>query len=206
MSAVTLADLLPDFGKRGAPASFGLSRPPAAAPQVAPQPDISEIVAAEIAKAEAALEERLALAHQAEIEALRQEHAAELEVTERRCGEAAGAAIAARIGEMEDRVGELASAAAARILGSVLSDDLCRRSVEALARSIAEAAADREAVRIKVHGPLFLFEALREAAGPRAQLLDFNETAGFDLTVSVDGTLFETRLSEWSAALSEALS
>lgn len=65
---------------------------------------------------------------------------------------------------------------------------------------------DREAVRIQVRGPQSLFEPLRTALGERAGNLQFIETPGFDLTVSIDGNLFETRLSEWSSALSGALS
>ena len=140
------------------------------------------------------------------LEAQSQEHAAEIEVMLRRFGENAGAMIAMRIDEMETRIGDLATATAARILGTVLSEELQKRSVESLARSIRTALSDTEAIRIKVQGPQSLFETLREALADRAASLDYTETPGFDLTVSVDGTLFETRLSEWSAALSEVLS
>ena len=208
MAAVALFDVLQDFGKRSpAAASLGVAQQRSEAlADSAPQIDHQEIVLAEVAKAQSALEESLGLAHQAELEILRQEHAGEIELMLRRFGENAGATIAVRIDELETRIGAAASAAAARILGSFLSDDLCRRSIDSLARSVREAAADREAVRIRVHGPQSLFEALRDQLGERAAYLDFTEAAGFDLTVSVDGDLFETRLSEWSAELSEALS
>ena len=208
MAAIALFDVLQDFGKRSPSAgSFGVTQPRLdARPDSAPQPGHEEIVRAEVAKAEAALEERLGLAHRAELEMLRQAQAEEIELMRRRFGENAGEIIAARIDEMESRIGALAAAAAARILGSLLSADLRQRSIDSLARSIREAAGDRESVRIKVHGPQSLFEALRDAVGDRAGHLDYTEAAGFDLTVSVDGALFETRLSEWSADLSEALS
>jgi hypothetical protein len=208
MAAIALFDVLPDFGKRSPPAgSFDGAKPrPDARPESDPRPDHQEMARAEVARAEAALEERLGHAHRAELEMLRLEHAEEIELMRRRFGENAGETIAARIDEMESRIGALASAAAARILGSLLSEDLRRRSIDSLAHSIREAVGDREAVRIKVHGPQTLFAALRDAVGARAGHLDYTETAGFDLTVSVDGALFETRLSEWSAGLSEALS
>ena len=210
MAALALFDVLQDFGKRApnAAPSFAAPQPRPDARQKSspPQPSQQELIQIEVAKAQAVMEASLGVAHEAELEVLRREHADEIALMLRRFGDNAGATIAARIDELESRIGELASAAAARILGSVLSDDLTRRSIESLARSVREAAADREAVRIRVHGPQSMFEALRDSLGERAAHLDYTETAGFDLTVSVDGALFETRLSEWSSDLSEALS
>ncbi|RWE23983.1 hypothetical protein, partial [Mesorhizobium sp.] len=117
-----------------------------------------------------------------------------------------GAAVAARIDTMEARVSELAGATIARIIGGLLSEDLQKRSLAALSRAIGAAVADSEAVRIGVRGPLSLFEPLRQALGSRAANLDFAEVPGFDLTVTIDEAVFETRIAEWSASLSEALS
>ncbi|WP_292333909.1 hypothetical protein [Mesorhizobium sp.] len=117
-----------------------------------------------------------------------------------------GAAVATRIDAMEARVAELTAATVARIIGGVVSDDLQERSIEALARTVSAAIADSEAVRIGVRGPLSLFEPLKASLGDRAANLDFTEAAGFDLTVTIDETVFETRIAEWSASLSEVLS
>ncbi|TIU24661.1 MAG: hypothetical protein E5W38_30465, partial [Mesorhizobium sp.] len=87
-----------------------------------------------------------------------------------------------------------------------VSDDLQKRSLDALTRTIGAAVADSEAVRIGVRGPLSLFEPLKAALGDRAANLDFTEAPGFDLTVTIDETVFETRIAEWSASLSEVLS
>ncbi len=57
-----------------------------------------------------------------------------------------------------------------------------------------------------MRGPSSLFETLREALGSRAANLDFVEAAGLDLTVTIDETVFETRIAEWSSTLSEVLS
>ena len=61
-------------------------------------------------------------------------------------------------------------------------------------------------MRIAVRGPLSLFETLKASLGPRAANLDFIEAPGFDLTVTIDEAVFETRMAEWSATLSEVLS
>jgi hypothetical protein len=166
---------------------------------------VEEIVRAKVAKAEAALEERLSLAHAAELEAQRQEHAAAMDAVLRRIGETAGETIALRTGEMEERIGHQAATGAARILGSLLSDELQRRSMESLAQSIRAAVEARETYRIDIRGPQSLFEALQAALGDQAGNFGFVEAPGFDLSVSIDGNLFETRLSEWSALLSEIL-
>ncbi|WP_353644829.1 hypothetical protein [Mesorhizobium sp. WSM2239] len=213
MAALALFDVLTDFGKRpqrtGAPqpasAEPGASQAPFSAP-AAPPPDLSEIIATEVARAELALEQRLSLAHEAALEAERQAHAAEIETLMRRFGEEAGQAITTKIAEMEGRLGDLATSATARMLGGFLSEELARRSLDALARAVRAAIGDAEAVRIQVRGPQSLFETLQAALGDRAACFDYIEAPGLDLTVSIDGNLFETRLSEWSGAMQEILS
>jgi hypothetical protein len=208
MAALALFDVLKDFGARPLPAA-GAS--PAQQPRPehnsasAAQPDIAQIVRTEVEKAEIQLEQRLALAHAAALEAQRQEHAAEVEAMLRRFGESAGETIAARIDEMESRIGDQAAATAARILGAFLSEELQKRSMQSLAQSIRAAATDREAVRIEVRGPQSLFETLSAALGDHAAEFSYVEAPGFDLVVTIDGNLFETRLSEWSAALADIL-
>ena len=209
MTAPALFDALKDFGTR--PQTAAGSFPAASAfpsrtePAAPPRPSVEEIVGAEVAKAEAALEERLALAHAAEMEVQRQGHAAEIDEIFRAIGETAGETIAHRLGEMEERVGHQAATAAARILGSFLSEELQKRSMESLARSIRAAVEERETYRIDIRGPQSLFEALQKALGEQAGNFGFVEAPGFDLSVTIDGNLFETRLSEWSAVLSEIL-
>jgi hypothetical protein len=213
MAALALFDVLTDFGKRSTltpPSSAaGPSQAASASPITVPDtptPDLSELVAAEVARAETALEQRLTLAHEAALEAERQAHAAEIETLMRRFGEEAGHIVTARFAEMEDRLAEFAASAAARILSGFLSEELAKRSLDSLARSIRAAIGDAEAVRIQVRGPQSLFETLQAALGERAGSFDYAEAPGLDLTVSIDGSLFETRLSEWSGAIQEVLS
>lgn len=202
MAALALFEALPDFGRRNG----AVQQPVTPAPPAAPQIDVDSIVRAEVALAEAALAARLNDDMEAALAAERETHAAEVERLQRQAGAMAAELISARLGGMEARLAELASAGAARILGSFLSDELQRRSIDSLAATVAAAVADRDVARIEVRGPQFLFEALGAALGDEAGRLRYVEAPGFDLLVSVDGDLFETRLAEWSTALSDILS
>ncbi|MDQ6433725.1 hypothetical protein RB623_06630 [Mesorhizobium sp. LHD-90] len=206
MAALRLIDALPDFGAPAAPAP-GTPRapaPPSPAPQP-PQVDVDAIVRAEVERAEQALAMRLAVEHEAALLAERRTHAEEIEALSHRLGEDAATAIATRLTELERGVGEHVSATVARILGGVLADDLRRRSIESLARSIDAALRDADSLRIEVRGPRSLFEGLSQALAGRAANLHHIETDGFDLSVAIDGAVFETRLGEWSGVLSEIL-
>ncbi|MER9656348.1 hypothetical protein NKJ26_23125 [Mesorhizobium sp. M0152] len=208
MPSVALFDLLPDFGTR----TQRVSQPQAAADaparpeQATPQADIGTLIAEAVAQAEVTLAERLSVAHEAALEAERQAHAEEARAFLESFAGDLGTAVSSRIGAMEARVTDLVAATVARIIGGVVSDDLQKRSLEALASAIREAVGDGEAVRIAVRGPLSLFETLKTSLGPRAANLDFVEAPGFDLTVVIDEAVFETRMAEWSATLSEVLS
>ncbi len=208
MRAASVFDLLPDFSSHAA-------RPvPNKAPDIrhdtaesAPPPvTVEALVAEAVAKAEAALADRLAAGHQEEMEALRRSEAEKTTVFMQSLGRDMGESIAAAIDAMELRLTETIGGTVARMLGGVLGDDLCKRSIDALVRTIGEAVGDTEAIRIGVSGPLSLFEPLKAALGTHAAGLDFSEAQGFDLTVSIDDVVFETRMSEWAAALSEVLS
>jgi hypothetical protein len=207
MASAALFDLLPDFGTRtqraGQPRVAADTEHKPEAP--APQADIGTLIAEAVAQAEEALEARLSIAHTAALEAERQANAEEARLFLESLGDDVGKAVSSRIDAMEARVTELVAATVARIIGGIVSDDLQRRSLEALAGAIREAVGDAEAVRIAVRGPLSLFETLKASLGPRAANLDFVETPGFDLTVAIDETVFETRMAEWSTTLSEVL-
>ncbi|RUM97538.1 hypothetical protein EET67_12875 [Pseudaminobacter arsenicus] len=211
MAALALSDILQDFGKR--PPSTGetaaRTQPHAAAmatARPAPEPDVAAIIAVEVARAETALEQRLTEEHEAALAAERQRHAAEIEALLQRFGGETAALIDTGIVAMEERVAALATTGAARLISGVLTEDLHKRTLDSLAGSIRTAIADREAVRIRISGPQSLFSALAAALPDRAASFDYTEAPGFDLTVTIDGDIFETRLSEWSAALSEILS
>jgi hypothetical protein len=200
-----LSDLLPDFGTRP-PRLEAAVKPRDVAVQPAPQVDTDTLVRAAVARAEAALEGRLATEHRAALEAERDAHAEETRAFLSALGDDVGRTIAAQMESFEKHVVDVVGGQVSRILGAMLADDLQQRSLAALAGIVRETIGDAEAMRVRVAGPLSLYEPLREALGPRGRNLDFVETPGFDLTVTMDDAVVETRMAEWSQALSEILS
>lgn len=207
MRSAALFDLLPDFGTRPAHAH---AQPPAPtqrpAPKVEPQPDMGAIIAEAVTNAERAAEARLAATHRAKLEAEREAHRAEADAFLQTLGGDIGAAVASRIDAMQAAVIDLVADQATRVVGGLLGEDLQKRSLAALADAVRAAIGDSDAVRIRVSGPSSLYETLKTALGERAASLDFIDAPGFDLTVSIDDAVFETRMAEWSAALSQVLS
>jgi hypothetical protein len=205
-----LSDVLVDFGARPrARAAASPPAPPAGATCAnPPQPDldINALVAAERAAAEAALSDRLARAHEEALAAERERHAREIDALSAHFGTEAADMLARRFAEAEARLTELATSAAARILAGLVSDEVRRLSIERLGAAIREALEDGDAVRVRVFGPQSLFSALAGRLGDRARQLHHVEAPGLDIVIDIDGELFETRLSDWSAMLAEALS
>lgn len=218
MAAPALAQVLKDFGVRPRAAADAFAPPPdfeqpamelpsfAEMPALEPLVDTDALVAEAVAQAEAALAERLEQEHAQALQAERERHAEELAELQSQFAEEAGARILASFEDMEARLVELTSAVTARILGVILTDDIRDRSIERLAGIIAQALRDDEAVRIRVRGSQSLYEALKARLPGYADQLDFAESANFDLSVTIDDSVFETRLAEWSSALAEALS
>ena len=211
MSALALVDALPDFGALQRAPLFASERPPersaAPVPRPSEQPTGFEVerIASAVAQAEAAVAERLAAEHAQERAAHEARHALELQQVQTELGEHAARLVGERFAELENNVVTLVSSVVARILGVSLSEDVKNGAIEELRRSIAAAVGDREAVRIHVSGPVSLYRELEPRLGRFAEQVEFSEAAGFDLSVSVDNTLFETRMAEWSSALSEVL-
>jgi hypothetical protein len=210
MARAALIDFLPDFGS-GAP--HGSVEPPVAVAQSrAGQPagrseeSIAVLIAQAVERAEAELEARLTLEHRTQMEAERQAHADEARMFLESLGADMGQTVAAGIQAMEARVSETIGLSVARTIGGMLNDELRTRSLAKLADTIRRTVADPDAARFTISGPLSLFEPLKASLGSFADNLHFVEAPTFDLTVVIDDTVFETRMSEWSAALSEVLS
>lgn len=209
MAALRLIDALPDFSAPTPqmPAPRAASHadrapPPAPAPQ---QPDISEIVRMEVAVAEEAMRLRLDGEHRATLEAEREAHAEALAMQAERLGTDAGHMIIDRLDVLERRLADQLSANLARVVGGVLSEELQRRSVEALAKTITDALGDAEAIRIEVRGPQSMFAGLSTALGDRIVNIHYLESGSLDLSATIDGTVFETRLSQWAEILAGVL-
>ena len=209
MAAPALLDVLRDFGTqppfiavRAEQASVAQHSEFATPPPPPPAPDPA-IIRAAVEEAEAALAARLREEHAAAVADLEARHEAELARLSEEVAAELFARCSTRLAEAEARLTELTTASVARMLGAALSDDIVRRAIGELAENIAAALGDAEAVRIKVRGPASLYEALKPALGRHAEQAEFTEAPGLDLTVSIDESLFETRISAWSASLAE---
>lgn len=208
MAALALSDFLQDFGRRpGQPVAKPPveERKPAEPPTFESREEVEKQIAAAVAKAEEAVSERVSRIYEGTLQAERDQHAAEIASLRAALGTEAGVLIAARLDELELQLTALATTSVARILGGLLGNEIQRRSIERLAAILRETIADRDTVKIQARGPQFLFEPLQQALGPHAASVEFTEAGGFDLGVSVDGSLFETRLGEWSTAIEEAM-
>ena len=207
MTGLALADYLTDFGTPPSAARKPVEIvTPAVTPVAMPTVDVGALVDAEVAKVEARLRAEMNDAAEAALNVERARHEIEIAELQAAFGADASARIAAAVEAAEASLTGITTTAAARILSSFLSDELARRSVEQLASRIREATADRDAVRIKVSGPQSMLHRLGAALGPLEAQCDFTEADAFDVTVSIDGALFETRLAEWAAQIGEAMS
>ncbi|MEO9615937.1 MAG: hypothetical protein ABJG86_14085 [Nitratireductor sp.] len=216
MANLSLADMLVDFGKRNDPAPFEASMPefdlPLGMQPAAPEPDqpdidalVAEAVDDAVRKAVADTTARLQADHAAALEAERDRHAAEVAALQAGIGEQLGTAIRDRFEATEKRLLDLTAEVVSRVLGPVLAEDLQHRSVARLAEIISAAIRDTETAKIRVHGPMSLYQALETALGEQAALLEFTESNGLDLSVDLDGSVYETRLSEWSVSAAKVL-
>ena len=205
MAGLALSDALPDFGSRArtAPAAPAEKKaePFVEALPAAPGIDLAARIAEAVAKAEAAVADQLSAIYEATLQAERDSHANERDQLSRTLGLEAAALIEARFADMQRQLVGLTTTAAARILSGVLTEAMQKRSLDALAAIIADAVRDGDAVRIRVHGPQSLFEALSAALGELAANVQFTEQPALDLTVAIDSNLYETRLAEWSSAV-----
>lgn len=210
MGSPALADLLLDFAARPRPAPpppvIVQPRIEIAKPPPAPEPpDVDALIAEAVDKAETALAANLGALYEERTAEDRAKHEAEMAALRGTVAVEFGTRITAAIGELEKRAVDATASVAARILGQLVNDEVASRAVAALARSIRDAIADSDTIRIRVTGPQSLFMPLAAAMGDHARHLEFVEAEGYDLHVTLDETLFETRIAEWSAALAGAM-
>ena len=211
--ALAIADFLPDFAPppRPAPAAVILpmrNEPPAPAPHPQPQPapvDVDAIVADAVAKAEADLGRRLEALYEERAAEDRASHEEEMAALRATLSVELAGKTAAALSSLELKAIEEATAVCARILSQIVDEDVRSRAVAALAGSVRGAVSDADTIRIRVSGPQSLFMPFAAAMGDHARHLEFTESESYDLTVSLDETLFETRLAEWSSALMGAV-
>ncbi len=206
MGQAALADFLTDFGAR--PRSV----PPVAAPVLTvlptlqpappvPQVDIDAEIAKAVMAAEAELSERFEAVYEDRLATERAAHEAAMRDLGARLGTELGQRLDAALGAAEERIVGILSGSVSRILAQLATDAVAARAVGELARAVSEAIGDAEAVRVKVRGPQSMFMPLTVALGKHARHLELVESDGPDIMVTVDDTLFETRVSDWSRAL-----
>lgn len=171
----------------------------------APPPDIDAIVTEAVAKAETSLAERMEAQFADRLEARDKAHAEELERLQREAGEATGMRIADEFAALEKRLSAYTSDVVARLLAPVMTEDLQRKAIASLVAIIDAAIRDSGAVRIRVRGPLSLFEMLEARLGEHSGRVEFTESQDLDLQVAVDESLYETRLADWSQSLAKAV-
>jgi hypothetical protein len=209
MSRHALLDLLPDFGAsaRQQPRQRPVveEEPAAPADELQPAIDVDALIGEEVAKTEASVTGRLTALYEATLQAERDNHAAERDALRHSLGVEAAALIEARFAAMEAELTALTTSAAARILANLLTGEVQKRAIAALSGRIGEAIRDGEAVRIRAAGPQSLCEALAAALGEHAASVEFSERTSFDLAVSIDSSIYETRLAEWASELAGIL-
>lgn len=216
MSMPALADFLEDFGASRAPVTeippfafpaedSGADFPPIDIETPVPvEDDFEDRMREAVDRAEAELTERLTAQYEAVLEAERERHAGEIETLVREAGEKLAERISAEFAAAQETVTGLVTTVVSRILGPLLTDDIARRSVAALADALQAALSDGDGVRVRITGSPALYEALCAASGDKVDLFDFTESASMDLCVRIDESLFETRISEWSTAMEAA--
>lgn len=217
MGSLALANALKDFSETAParhesfvdvpsfPAMPEVELPPMPElPEVEPV-DVDALIAEAVAAAEQQLAERLAEEHAASLQAERDRHAQDIAELHQQFADETSTKVLAGIEEMEQRLVELTGSVAARILGNFLTEDIRNRSLQKLADLINTALTDGESVRIRAQGSLPFFQALQEKLPTYADQLAFTESPNFDLTVTIDDSVYETRLAEWSSVLAEAL-
>lgn len=202
-----LADVLVDFGARPRAASVRQPehQPPVSAPPQEAPVDVDALIAEAVARAEADVAARFTAEMELRLHEAGEAHQSELDRLRSETGVELGKLLVAGLADLERRTIDVTSAVVARILEQVTTDAVVARAVASLASTIRSVIDDSETIRIRVKGPQSLFLPLAAAMGEQSRHLDFVETDSVDLIVSLDETLFETRIAEWSAALTETI-
>lgn len=104
-------------------------------------------------------------------------------------------------GDLSETIGEQVSDVLAPFLDSIIR----RRVVDELARAIQAAIANGPEANVSVSGPKGLQEQLALHFEDAGVAFAFEESDDMDIIVNFDGTVFATRLADWSEALKEAV-
>ncbi len=171
----------------------------------APSVDIEAVRAEAFRKGRLEAFEESAALHQADLDLERQRHREALEEMRTRYEQDYATVIASRFDAMANGLSEVIGAQVGDVLAPFLDARIQRAVVTELAEAIKASMNDDETAAISVTGPAGLHDGLKAHFNERNVTFSFAETDELDLTVEFDGTLFTTRLGEWSEALKEAL-
>ena len=109
------------------------------------------------------------------------------------------------IEDMEKRIAAAVQDHLVSILGSVMSAQHQRRTVEQFAAKAAAMATDGRGVQVRVSGPPQLLDALRAELGDKAGRYMLVPAATAELQAVIDETVLSTRFSDWHTALERVL-
>lgn len=209
MSAM-IARYLKDFGTPAFPATeqslsddgpFGF--PALAEPE--PAVDLDAERRAAYAEGHEAATAELSERHAAEMAALAESHAQAVAALSGRYETELAAMIAGRVAAMTEEVSRSVSDAVAQVLLPFLGELVARRAAEDLAVLLKGAIEEGDAGRIRLRGPETAFRRLAGLMGEKAALLDFEESAGMDLTAEIGTAVLMTRLSAFAAGLEKVM-
>lgn len=210
---VSIADYLRDFGAPDEVRGVHATRLRPVEPQpvsidiapAVPDRDFEAELTAAFARGEQAATARAEAELAAALEAERARHREEMDSVRTSYEQDYATMIASKLdgiaGNLSDTIGEQVGDVLAPFLDSIIR----RRVVDELARAIQAAIANGPEASVSVSGPKGLQEQLARHFDDAGVAFAFEESDDMDIIVNFDGTVFATRLADWSEALKEAV-
>lgn len=171
----------------------------------APTVDAEAIQTQAYAEGYEAAAAELTARHEEALQALRDQHAQEIERIEQNYQNEVAARIAASLRQIASELATRISDELAGCLAPVLQTEIAEKAVADMAVLIQEAILEGEAGPIIVKGPLPLFNILATEMREDAGLLRHVEAEDLDLSVEISGSVLVTRLSAFAASLKKVL-
>lgn len=209
MSAM-IARYLKDFGAPAFPAAdvqplddgpFGFP----ALEQPEPPPTPETIRREAYAEGHEAATADLAARHAQAMAALTEHYEQELATLRENHEEQVANLLATQIVAVTDELSRAVTDAAAQALLPFLGEMAARRAVADLAGLLKTAMDEGEAGRVRIRCAEASFRRLSALMGDRAALLDFEESAGLDVTAEIGSSVLMTRLNAFAAGLEKVM-
>jgi hypothetical protein len=143
--------------------------------------------------------------HAADLESERTRHREALEALRQQYEQDFATTLATRFDQLPTQLSAIIGAQVAATIAPFMSAAVADRIVAALAQAISDSMIEGETAEIAVCGPKGLFARLASHFEGQDVAFSFDEADELDLTIDFNGTVFATRLGEWSEALKEAL-